>query len=108
MKAVGSTWMHKDTAISLGVLAAEKPSQNFVLEATNPGGHSSLPVPDNAIYHLVRAVDRISRYEFPVQLDDANRAQLAGLSKIAGAKAGGGHFGRFKKFQHRPTGARAR
>ena len=74
--------------ISLGVLAAEKTSQNFVLEATNPGGHSSLPVPDNAIYHLVRVVDRISHYEFPVQLDDANRAQLAGLSKIAGAKAG--------------------
>ena len=38
--------------ISLGVLAAEKTSQNFVLEATNPGGHSSLPVPNNAIYHL--------------------------------------------------------
>src|ERR1700730_13138577 len=84
-------WGDLDTQrrrISLGVLAAEKTSQNFVLEATNPGGHSSLPVPDNAIYHLVRAVDRISRYEFPVQLDDANRAQLAGLSKIAGAKAG--------------------
>src|SRR5260370_7400786 len=39
--------------ISLGVLAAEKTSQNFVLESTNPGGHSSLPVPDNAISHLV-------------------------------------------------------
>ena len=73
--------------ISLGVLAAEKTSQNFVLEATNPGGHSSLPVPDNAIYHLVRAVDRISRYEFPVQLDDANRANLAGLAKIVGGEA---------------------
>jgi acetylornithine deacetylase/succinyl-diaminopimelate desuccinylase-like protein len=80
-------WGDLDTQgrrISLGVLAAEKTSQNFVLEATNPGGHSSLPVPDNAIYHLVRAVDRISHYEFPVQLADANRAQLAGLSKIAG------------------------
>jgi hypothetical protein len=74
--------------ISLGVLAAEKTSQNFELEATNPGGHSSLPVPDNAIYHLVRAVDRISRYEFPVQLDDANRANLAGLAKIVGGEAG--------------------
>jgi acetylornithine deacetylase/succinyl-diaminopimelate desuccinylase-like protein len=74
--------------ISLGVLAAEKTAQNFVLEATNPGGHSSLPVPDNAIYHLVRAVDRISRYEFPVQLDDANRANLAGLSKVVGSEAG--------------------
>jgi acetylornithine deacetylase/succinyl-diaminopimelate desuccinylase-like protein len=73
--------------ISLGVLAAEKTSQNFVLEATNPGGHSSLPVPDNAIYHLVRAVDKISHYEFPVQLDDANRANLAGLSKIVDSRA---------------------
>ena len=35
----------------------------------------------------MRAVDRIGHYEFPVQFDDANRAQLAGLSKIAGAKA---------------------
>ena len=38
--------------IALEVLAAEKTSQNFVFEATNPGGHSSRPVPENAIYHL--------------------------------------------------------
>lgn len=84
-------WGDLDTQgrrISLGVLAAEKISQNFVLEVTNPGGHSASPVPDNAIYHLVRAVDRIGSYEFPVQLNDANRAQLAGLSKIVGGEAG--------------------
>ena len=74
--------------IALGILAAEKTSQNFVLEATNPGGHSSRPVPDNAIYHLVRAVDRISRFEFPVELDDANRAYFTGMSKIVGGEAG--------------------
>jgi acetylornithine deacetylase/succinyl-diaminopimelate desuccinylase-like protein len=68
--------------------AAEKTSQNFRLEVTNPGGHSSRPVPDNAIYHLVRAVDRISRYEFPVQMDDANRAYFTAMSKIAGGDAG--------------------
>src|SRR5580658_9158844 len=44
--------------IALEMLAAEKTSQNFVLTATNAGGHSSRPVPDNAIYHLVRAVDQ--------------------------------------------------
>ncbi len=70
------------------VEAAEKTSQNFRLEVTNPGGHSSRPVPDNAIYHLVRAVDRISRYEFPVQIDDANRAYFTAMSKIAGGEAG--------------------
>lgn len=61
--------------------------QNFVLETTNPGGHSSRPAPDNAIYHVVRAVDRISRYEFPVQLDDANRAYFTGMSKAVGGEA---------------------
>jgi acetylornithine deacetylase/succinyl-diaminopimelate desuccinylase-like protein len=74
--------------IALEVLAAEKISQNFIFEATNAGGHSSRPVPDNAIYHLVRAVDRVSRYEFPVQLDDANRAYFTGMAKIVGGEAG--------------------
>ena len=74
--------------IALEILAAEKTSQNFMLEATNPGGHSSRPVPDNAIYHLVRAVDRVSHFEFPVELDDANRAFFTGMSKILGGEAG--------------------
>eukprot|EP01037_Dinobryon_pediforme_P018379 gene18379-18649_t len=74
--------------IALEVLAVEKTSQNFVFEATNPGGHSSRPVPENAIYHLVRAVDAVSRYEFPVQLDDANRGYFTGMSKIVGGEAG--------------------
>jgi acetylornithine deacetylase/succinyl-diaminopimelate desuccinylase-like protein len=78
----------KGHRVALEILAAEKTSQNFVLEATNPGGHSSRPVPDNAIYHLVRAVDRVSRYEFPVQLDDANRAYFTGMSKIISGEAG--------------------
>jgi acetylornithine deacetylase/succinyl-diaminopimelate desuccinylase-like protein len=74
--------------VALEIVAAEKVNQNFVLETTNPGGHSSRPVPDNAIYHLVRAIDRISRYEFPVQLNDANRAYFTGMSKIVGGAAG--------------------
>jgi len=45
-------------------------------------------VPDNAIYQVVHALDRVSRYEFPVQLDDANRAYCTGMSKIIGGEAG--------------------
>ena len=45
-------------------------------------------MPDNAIYHLVRAVDRVSHYEFPVQLDDANRGYFTGMSAIVGGEAG--------------------
>jgi acetylornithine deacetylase/succinyl-diaminopimelate desuccinylase-like protein len=68
------------------VLASEKMSQNYKLEVTNPGGHSSQPVPDNAIYHLARALDRISRYEFPVQLNDANRAFFTRMAAISNAE----------------------
>jgi acetylornithine deacetylase/succinyl-diaminopimelate desuccinylase-like protein len=74
--------------VMVGVLAAEKVSQNFVFEVTNKGGHSSRPVPDNAIYHLVRAVDRVSHYEFPVQLNDANRGYFSGMSRIVGGESG--------------------
>src|ERR1700689_4246546 len=74
--------------IALEILAAEKTSQNFLLETINPGGHSSPPVPDNAIYHLVRAVDRVSPFEFPVELDDANRAALTYYAKILGGETG--------------------
>jgi acetylornithine deacetylase/succinyl-diaminopimelate desuccinylase-like protein len=74
--------------LAMDILAAEKMSQNYTLETTNPGGHSSVPIPDNAIYHLVRAVDRISRYEFPVQLNEATRAYFTGMSKIVGGEVG--------------------
>ena len=74
--------------VSLGILAAEKTSQNYVFEVTNAGGHSSRPVADNAIYHLVRALDRVSRYEFPVQLDEANRSFFSGSAKLVGGTDG--------------------
>jgi acetylornithine deacetylase/succinyl-diaminopimelate desuccinylase-like protein len=74
--------------VSLGILAAEKISQNYTFEVTNAGGHSSRPVPDNAIYHLVRAVDRVGRYEFPVQLGDASRGFFSGMAPIVGGADG--------------------
>lgn len=53
----------------LNVQVGEKSYQSFELEATNPGGHSSVPRADNAIYDLVAAVERISKLEFPARLD---------------------------------------
>jgi acetylornithine deacetylase/succinyl-diaminopimelate desuccinylase-like protein len=52
----------------LGVQVAEKSYQSYELEATNPGGHSSLPRADNAIYELAAALDRISRMQLPPRL----------------------------------------
>jgi acetylornithine deacetylase/succinyl-diaminopimelate desuccinylase-like protein len=47
--------------------------QTFILEVTNPGGHSSLPLKDNAIYHLADALVRIRNYDFPVILNEVTR-----------------------------------
>ncbi|THD64316.1 M20/M25/M40 family metallo-hydrolase [Phenylobacterium sp.] len=68
--------------------AGEKTSQSFTLEVTNPGGHSSRPVPDNAIYRLADALEKIRAYEFPVMINDANRAYLSGMAKIEGGARG--------------------
>jgi len=72
--------------VALEIQAGEKASQNYLLEVTNRGGHSSRPVKDNAIYHLAGALKRIEAYEFAPQFTDANRAYFAGMAKIEAAK----------------------
>jgi acetylornithine deacetylase/succinyl-diaminopimelate desuccinylase-like protein len=72
--------------IALDIQAGEKTSQNFRLEVTNRGGHSSRPVKDNAIYHLAAALTRISAYDFPAQFTDGNRAYFSGMAKIEAAR----------------------
>ena len=61
--------------------SAEKVYGDFVLTATNPGGHSSLPVPDNAIYELAAALRRLSQFQFPFELNDITRAYYEQLVK---------------------------
>jgi acetylornithine deacetylase/succinyl-diaminopimelate desuccinylase-like protein len=72
--------------VAMEVEAGEKFPQNYRLEVTNKGGHSSRPVKDNAIYHLAAALMRISAYEFPAQFTDGNRAYFAGMARILAAK----------------------
>ncbi len=52
------------------VQVAEKYVMNFRLEVRNKGGHSSIPVADNAIYHLAGALDRLSHFGFPLKTDE--------------------------------------
>lgn len=59
--------------IANGVQASEKVYQSFTLDITNPGGHSSLPVKDNAIYRLADALIRIRGHDFPVALNDVTK-----------------------------------
>ena len=74
--------------VSLGVEAAEKVYQDFQFETTNPGGHSSQPVPDNAIYRMAAALQRVSRLEFPAQLNDTTRAFFTKMATLAGGEMG--------------------
>lgn len=67
----------KDGALRIfSMEASEKVYATFRLEATNSGGHSSRPRPDNAIYSLAAALGRVAAYVFPVKLNEVSRAQL--------------------------------
>src|SRR6201996_2082730 len=72
--------------VVMQIQAGEKFPQNYRLEATNRGGHSSRPVKDNAIYHVANALTKIEAYEFPAQFTDASRAYFTGIAKIQAAK----------------------
>lgn len=68
--------------ITMTVQAGEKVSQNYRLEVTNRGGHSSRPMKDNAIYHLAGALSKVQGYEFPIQLTDGSKGYLNAMAKI--------------------------
>jgi acetylornithine deacetylase/succinyl-diaminopimelate desuccinylase-like protein len=76
----------KGNRVALQIQAGEKLPQDFLLEVTNPGGHSSRPVKNNAIYHLAAALTRVGAYDFPAQFNDGNRAYFAAMAKIQEAR----------------------
>jgi acetylornithine deacetylase/succinyl-diaminopimelate desuccinylase-like protein len=70
------------------IQTSEKVFQSFWLEVHNPGGHSSQPRKDNAIYELAAGLERLAKFDFPVQLNDTTRRYFAQMSKIdQGAEA---------------------
>jgi acetylornithine deacetylase/succinyl-diaminopimelate desuccinylase-like protein len=69
----------------LGVEATEKLYADFKLTVTNPGGHSSVPPRENAIYRLAAALTRVGDYQFPVELNAVTRAYFEQMSGIAPA-----------------------
>ena len=60
-------------AITYNIQAAEKTYATWEITVRNPGGHSSRPRPDNAIYDLADAIRRIQAYRFPVRYSDITR-----------------------------------
>ncbi len=67
---------------ALDVQVSEKYVINYRLEVRNKGGHSSMPVRDNAIYHLAAALERLANFDFPIETNDVTRAYFAQLAKI--------------------------
>jgi acetylornithine deacetylase/succinyl-diaminopimelate desuccinylase-like protein len=59
--------------VNVDLEATEKQYADFELTALNPGGHSSLPTPDNAIYHIADALSRLERAPFPFELNPVTR-----------------------------------
>jgi acetylornithine deacetylase/succinyl-diaminopimelate desuccinylase-like protein len=59
------------------IQVGEKATQNYRLETVNAGGHSSVPIRDNAIYELADALAKVRDHEFPVTLSDTTRAFFA-------------------------------
>jgi acetylornithine deacetylase/succinyl-diaminopimelate desuccinylase-like protein len=68
--------------LTFNVEASEKLYGDYQLTATNAGGHSSLPGPDNAIYHIADALTRLQAYTFPFELNPVTRAYFARTSML--------------------------
>jgi acetylornithine deacetylase/succinyl-diaminopimelate desuccinylase-like protein len=64
----------KDKRILAAIQASEKVYVDFQFESLNPGGHSSVPSPDNAIYHLAGALARLQSYSFAVKINEITRS----------------------------------
>jgi acetylornithine deacetylase/succinyl-diaminopimelate desuccinylase-like protein len=74
--------------LTLQVQAGEKIHQVFTLEVTNPGGHSSRPVPDNAIYRVAAAAEKVGQLSFPVQVTPVVREYFRVSGPLIGGETG--------------------
>jgi acetylornithine deacetylase/succinyl-diaminopimelate desuccinylase-like protein len=85
------------------VQGAEKTYATFELAVTNPGGHSSRPRADNAIYQLARAMLKVEAYRFPVMASDLTRAYLGAVGQAQTGEVGDA----LRRFAADPTDAAA-
>ncbi len=84
------------------VQTSEKVYVTYTLEVLNPGGHSSMPVPDNAIYRLAAGLGRLSRFDFPMRLTETTTGVLQGHLRT-GAGTGRGRSARHHAAEARPA-----
>lgn len=78
----GGGSMRKGKYLTNEIQGSEKVYQDFRLETKNAGGHSSLPVKDNAITHLSQGLARLGAFDFPVELNDVTRGYFEKSASI--------------------------
>jgi acetylornithine deacetylase/succinyl-diaminopimelate desuccinylase-like protein len=78
----GGGMMADGKKVANNIQVSEKSYADFKFEVRNKGGHSSVPLPDNAIYRLAAALDRLSHFDFPLQTDDVTRAYFREMAKV--------------------------
>jgi len=101
--AGGGTLDHEGRARSYNIQTAEKTYASYKLSAYNPGGHSSQPRADNAIYELADALKAVQAYRFPVQWSDTT----LGFFKATGAITDGPLGAAMRRFAANPGDATA-
>jgi acetylornithine deacetylase/succinyl-diaminopimelate desuccinylase-like protein len=83
----GGVYTRQSKPVMMSVDASEKLYADYQLEVTNPGGHSSLPVPDNAIYHLTDGLAHLEHYQFPFELTEITRAYFREMAAVESGQA---------------------
>ena len=81
--AGGGAYLPNGELLGFGLQTSEKIYQSFTLTATNPGGHSSRPRPDNAIYSLAHALARLEAHRFAPMLNETTRAYFTDRLRTA-------------------------
>jgi acetylornithine deacetylase/succinyl-diaminopimelate desuccinylase-like protein len=77
----GGVELDHGRSVVADVEATEKVYSDFQITALNRGGHSSLPRPDNAIYELTSALNKLSAYSFPFELNEVTRTYFKNLAE---------------------------
>lgn len=101
--AGGGSLSESGVPAAYALQTAEKTFASFTLTAHNPGGHSSLPRPDNAIYDIADALQRVRGYQFPVMWNDTTIASF----RAAGPATGGAVGAALTRFAAHPGDRRA-
>ena len=101
--AGGGQLSEKGDPVYYGLQTAEKTFASFTLTAKNPGGHSSAPRKENAIFDVADAVERLKRHSFPVMWNDTTIAAFRATGAIMKGKIGAA----MTRFAKRPGDRRA-